>query len=119
MGMSVSVRNAAKSSRWLDWKPRAQILPESAESETTKPSKLGCVGFEGLFPVESAEMRGKPAAEQQDLTSSVNDAQGQPWAEWKAAELNRLFREQGATGEAGCITGATVRHGTITERGRV
>jgi hypothetical protein len=36
---------------------------------------------------------------------------GIPWAEWKAAALNRLFQEQGATGTPGRITAATVRHG--------
>jgi hypothetical protein len=30
---------------------------------------------------------------------------------WKAAALNRLFREQGATGKPGRITAATARHG--------
>jgi hypothetical protein len=34
---------------------------------------------------------------------------GIPWAEWKAAALNRLFQEQGATGKAGRITAETVR----------
>ena len=33
------------------------------------------------------------------------------WAEWKAAALNRLFREQGVTGKPGRITAATIRHG--------
>jgi hypothetical protein len=35
---------------------------------------------------------------------------GMPWAEWKAAALNRLFQEQGATGMPGRITAATIRH---------
>lgn len=34
-----------------------------------------------------------------------------PWADWRASELNRLFRKRGVTGESGCITAATVRHG--------
>jgi hypothetical protein len=38
-------------------------------------------------------------------------AKGTPWAEWKAAALNRLFQEQGATGKPGRITAATVWHG--------
>jgi hypothetical protein len=38
-------------------------------------------------------------------------SKGIPWAEWKAAALNRLFQEQGATGKPGRITAATVRHG--------
>ena len=33
------------------------------------------------------------------------------WAEWKAAQLNRFFREQGVTGHPGRITAETVRHG--------
>ena len=39
------------------------------------------------------------------------EASGISWAEWKAAELNRLFEEQGITGERSRITAATVRHG--------
>jgi hypothetical protein len=38
------------------------------------------------------------------------------WYEWKAQSLNKLFLEQGATGEPGRITAATVKHG---ERGRL
>jgi hypothetical protein len=33
------------------------------------------------------------------------------WADWKAATLNRLFQEQGVTGQPGQITAAIVRHG--------
>jgi hypothetical protein len=33
------------------------------------------------------------------------------WCEWKAAALNRLFQEQGTSGQPGRITAATVRHG--------
>jgi len=38
------------------------------------------------------------------------EPRGIPWAEWKAAALNRLFREQGVMGKPGRITAATVRH---------
>jgi hypothetical protein len=38
-------------------------------------------------------------------------ADGIPWAEWKAAALNRLFQEQGTTGKPGRITAATIRSG--------
>ena len=38
-------------------------------------------------------------------------SKGTPWAEWKAAALNRLFQEQGVTGKPGRITAATIRHG--------
>ncbi len=37
------------------------------------------------------------------------------WVEWRAMALNRLFQEQGVTGQPGKITAATVEHG---ERGR-
>lgn len=37
--------------------------------------------------------------------------EGTPWAVWKAGELNRLFQEQGVTGQPGRITAATVRDG--------
>jgi len=40
------------------------------------------------------------------------------WPEWKAAALNRLFQEQGVTGQPGRITAATIRHGE-TGGGRV
>jgi hypothetical protein len=33
------------------------------------------------------------------------------WAEWQAEMLNRLFQEQGCTGQRGRITPATIRHG--------
>jgi len=38
-------------------------------------------------------------------------SKGIPWAEWKAAGLNRLFQEQCTSGQPGRITAATVRHG--------
>src|ERR1039457_2929564 len=42
---------------------------------------------------------------------------GTPWAEWKAATLNQLFKEQGVTGQPGRITAATVRHGESVRDG--
>jgi hypothetical protein len=38
------------------------------------------------------------------------------WTEWKAAQLNRLFLEQGVTGRSGRITAATVLHGKRKRR---
>jgi hypothetical protein len=56
-----------------------------------------------------------------DLAAEVGQHSGDPeaarrevwtdWAEWKARVLNRLFQEQGVTGQPGRITAATVRHG--------
>jgi hypothetical protein len=36
---------------------------------------------------------------------------GITWAGWKAAALNRLFKEQGTTGQTGRITAETIRLG--------
>jgi hypothetical protein len=44
-------------------------------------------------------------------TNFEDELAGVPWAEWKAAELNRLFQLQGVTGDLGRITAATVRDG--------
>jgi hypothetical protein len=38
-------------------------------------------------------------------------SKGIAWADWKAAALNRVFQEQGTSGQPGKITAATVRHG--------
>ncbi len=43
---------------------------------------------------------------------------GIPWEEWQARTLNRLFQEQGVTGQPGRITAATVRHGDRVRRDR-
>jgi hypothetical protein len=44
----------------MDWKPKARILADSAESEPTKPSKPGFVGFEGATSVQSPEIEAGP-----------------------------------------------------------
>ncbi len=62
-----------------------------------------------------AEMERHPAdpwkARDRMLTEMGWCSKGIPWAEWKAAALNRLFQEQGVTGKPGRVTAATVRHG--------
>jgi hypothetical protein len=90
----------------MDWKPKARVSADPAESEPTKPSKPGFVGFEGGASAESPEIKAGP-----DRAEDKLDEQGVSWAEWKAAALNRLFQEQGVTGKPGRITAATVRHG--------
>lgn len=50
------------------------------------------------------------------LTEMGWSARGISWAEWKAAALNRLFEEPGATGQPGRITAETVRHGERLRR---
>ena len=42
--------------RWLNWTPDDSIFQYSSESEPTKPSKPGSVGFEGAVPGELQEI---------------------------------------------------------------
>jgi len=207
----------------MDWKPKARILADPAESEPTKPSKPGFVGFEGSTSAESPEIEAGPdraelarasavlkragvrimaleggatigawsdldgpelraalrtfgsdrlpvrhldgtgvpiryklrrvegepvpmnvlaemERRQADLMGASDPMEGRapkaggsveypwqvrdrmlremgwcskgiPWAEWKAAALNRFFQERGITGKPGRITAATARHG--------
>jgi hypothetical protein len=45
----------------MDWKPKARIFADSTESEPTKPSELGSVGFEGAASSESPKIETEPA----------------------------------------------------------
>ena len=99
--------------RWLDWIPRSG--GSCAESAPTKPSKPGSVGFVGAAVAEMPEI-GAPGSAMQCPAESEDEPVGVPWAEWKAAGLNRLFQQQGLTGELGRITPATVRDGERKER---
>jgi hypothetical protein len=103
--MSTLAFHLAVRSRWLNWKPKARVLADATESELTKPSKPSSVGFEGATSAESSEIEAAP------------DVSGWSWAEWKAGALNRLFQEQGTSGQPGRITAETVRHGERS-RGR-
>ena len=94
-------------SRWMEWRPSGQIIGDSAEDEPTKPSKPGSEGFVGAASVGLPNIQLKsPSAEK----VVHGHERAIPWAEWKAAALNQLFREQGVTGRPGQITGATVQH---------
>ena len=42
--MIASAPNTAKRSRWMDWKPKARIMPLPAKDDPTKPSEPGFVG---------------------------------------------------------------------------
>lgn len=107
--MTTTAPNPVQRSRWLDWKPKARILADSAQSEPTKPSKpgskLGSVGFVGATPGNSLKIKRVLCSSQGEPASFLT------CAAWKAAALNRLFEEQGATGKPGRITAATVGHG--------
>jgi hypothetical protein len=92
----------------MDWKPKARILADRAESEPSKPSKPGFVGFEGTSYSSSPEI---VAVRGPALTKTGWLPKGKPYEVWKAEELNRMFIEQGATRKAGQISAATVRQG--------
>jgi len=58
--MRKAVPNGANRSRWMNWKPKAAILPDSAKSEPTKTTKsdLGASIFcnsPGVTPTETTE----------------------------------------------------------------
>ncbi len=109
---------------WLDWVPSGPITPNSPESERTKPSKPGSVGFEGASQGRATVVepkmggqtsRGSSVGEQGGQARCAVDCapeqEGMSWFAWQAATLNRLFLEQGLTGQQGRITAETVRHG--------
>src|ERR1700722_10877659 len=100
-------------SRWLAWKPREQILVDSAEREPTIPSEPGFGGFDGSHSSLSANIEPLDCVLRQDLSqkkriepdvdSAFHEERVMSWCEWKAAALNRLFLEQGVTGNPGRI----------------
>ena len=100
--------------RWMNWRATDQIIANPAEDEPTKPSKPGFVGFVGSIPDELTNIRVISAS----VDAALNDPdRGIPWADWKAATLNQLFKEHGVTGQPGRITPATIRHSeSVRER---
>jgi hypothetical protein len=60
------------------------------------------------LPAVSVESTDKPTDKPRLVEANPP---GVPWCEWKAAALNRLFQEQGVTGQPGRITASTARHG--------
>lgn len=75
----------------------ASALPASSQADST--------GVENETDAHAAS----PVAAEHERCPNPTEV-GPVWAEWKAATLNRLFKEQGLTGQSGQITAATVRH---------
>jgi hypothetical protein len=79
-------------------------MADAANYEPKKPKQPGFLGSLGstlgTFPIIEAAP---------DL--SPDEGKSATRAEWKAAMLNKLFLEQGVTGQPGRITAATVLHG--------
>lgn len=60
---------------------------------------------------QHVEERALPNDEPVSAASTLEKEEGVPWAEWKAAALNRMFQDQGVTGLPGRIRTATIMHG--------
>jgi hypothetical protein len=112
--------------QWLDWQPKQPITADSPQREPTNPSKPSFVGFVGSLPAyppkigaveESTLPDNQPENRiQATVDSSPATERVMSWAEWKAAALNRLFLEQGISGQAGRITAETILHGERMNR---
>jgi hypothetical protein len=90
----------------MNWRAAEQIIGDLEEGEPTKPSKPGYVGSVGSPQEESFDIEVKSRS----VEEAVREAeQGIPWADWKAAALNQLFKEYGVTAQPGRITAATFR----------
>jgi hypothetical protein len=61
--MTTRSPNGARLNRWLKWEPNARISSVLLESEPTKPSKPGSVGFEGATSAESPKVEAAPGRE--------------------------------------------------------
>jgi hypothetical protein len=68
--------STATRSRWIDWKPKARIWADSAESEPTKPTEPGFEGFEGATFAESPEIEAAPDPAELARTSAVLNRAG-------------------------------------------
>jgi len=92
---------------------RADLQPAIETLRSGKPEALRLLGGNppaGHWPESLREL----ADEVSNATGDPERAQREVWMswyEWKAAALNRLFQEQGVTGQPGRIPAATVRHG--------
>lgn len=80
---------------------------ESASDAPLGPSRP-CEDAERAIPPVSLHVKSAPTC-----TVSAEHESGLGWAEWKAMSLNRLFQEQGVTGQPGRITAATLEHGEL------
>ena len=117
----------ATPSQMADWATEARSITADSprRSEPTKPSKPSFAGFVGLLPadppkigaVETIDLPGQSAGESHPShgDSSTATERVMSWAEWKARALNRLFLEQGISGQAGRITAETILNGEQNE----
>jgi hypothetical protein len=69
-----------------------------------------CEPTRAAEPIQTDLLPDEPAVELPHA-QDVLDTEGVSWEQWRAVALNRIFHQQGARGQPGRITAATVRHG--------
>ncbi len=116
--------------RWLQWRgSTSQNIGGDAKLELTEPTNLDSVSLVSSPEAAPAGFSGEPSrldSERSELgvastkkapvTINQEDPPSLSYADWKATALNRLFHEQGRTGQPGRITGATVLEGERHKR---
>jgi hypothetical protein len=90
--------------------PTEVDTPDETEAEVRSGALLTEAPPVNEWPQSLSELAAEVGQRSGDTEAARRDV-WLDWCEWKAAALNRLFQEQGATGQPGRITGATVRHG--------
>src|SRR5262249_14687218 len=94
--------------------PPGERSPVDSEKRIGHAVDPGSVGFEGSPSGGFAKIpagKGGPDSIFGSVDSSSAPEGVMSWAQWKAAALNRLFKEQGLLGQPGHITAETVSHG--------
>jgi hypothetical protein len=98
--MGVAQRALERWQSQLQPEPGATIPP--SESKTIPPAEV--------WPESLADLATERAAQTADAETARAEV-WLSWAEWRATELNRLFKEHGLTGQPGRIMAAIVQHG--------
>ena len=83
------------------------VLSRTDSDHATIPPTVQWPDSLSELAAEVGQRSGDPEAARQEVWMD--------WYEWKARTLNRLFHEQGSTGQPGRITAETVRHGGASE----
>jgi hypothetical protein len=103
--------------KYKERKPEGDPVPMSvlAEMERAQANLEACQG-----QTRDADAAVEPPWVVRDRMLAAMDysPKGTPWAEWKAATLNRIFLEQGVLGRPGRITAETVRDGERKDQAR-
>jgi|GEM_PF-2363578 hypothetical protein len=93
---------------------RAQLEPAIDVLRRNRPAAMDVISGAAppaeCWPESLRELADERAAASGNLAAARKEV-WISWCEWKARELNRLFLEQGATGQPGRITADTVRDG--------